>query len=51
MILFIFLAWEIHDIYLFIIPCNHGVVIPIMIVISCDVEFNPISSHPFILIT
>jgi hypothetical protein len=41
----------IHDIYSFIIPCNHGVVVPIMIIIKCDVWFNQISSHAFILIT
>lgn len=42
---------RIHDTYPFIILCNHGVVIPIMIIIRCDVWFSRISSHAFILIT
>jgi hypothetical protein len=41
----------IHDIYSFVIPCNHVVVVPIMIIIKCDVQFNLVSSHAFILIT
>jgi hypothetical protein len=35
----------------FVIPCNHGVVIPIVIIIKCDVWFNLVSSHAFTLIT
>jgi hypothetical protein len=47
----LFLAWEIYDMDSFAIPCNHDVVILIVIVIKCDVQLNLVSFHAFILIT
>jgi hypothetical protein len=51
MIFSFFSTYEIHDIYSFVIPCNHGVVVSIMIIIKYDVWLNLISYHAFILIT
>jgi hypothetical protein len=41
----------IYDMDSFTIPCHHGVVVLIVIVIKCDVQLNLVSFHALILIT